>query len=117
MKTTFRSSFLHDLKKIKSKTLLGEVQEVIEQVEAATELHQIAKFKKMSGTSAFLSHSNRGLSWGVAVEDDVVEFVHAYPAEICTSSFLEVIACLFSWRENGGPVYQIDPAAFNNLFG
>ncbi len=53
MKTTFRKSFLRDLKKIKSRPLRELVQEAIEQVEAAAQLQQVASLKRMSGTSTF----------------------------------------------------------------
>ena len=79
MKTAFRKSFLRDLKKIKSKTLLERIQELIEQVESATELQQVPALKKMAGTTAFYRIRVGDYRIGVVVEQDSVEFVRCLP--------------------------------------
>ena len=50
MKTTFRRSFVRDLKKVKDQTVRHRVRRVIEAVEAATDLQGIGDFKKLAGT-------------------------------------------------------------------
>jgi mRNA interferase RelE/StbE len=49
MKVQFETSFARDLKKIRNKRLLKEVQEVIEEVKSAASTHDVADLKKMQG--------------------------------------------------------------------
>jgi mRNA interferase RelE/StbE len=53
VKTVFHRSFERDLKKIKERTILNRVKQVIEEVEASNSLQHISGLKKMSGTSNF----------------------------------------------------------------
>ena len=61
MKTAFRSSFARDLKKIRDRSVLRQVQDTIEEVEGAAHVQAIGKLRKMSG--------------GGNIEADEVEFV------------------------------------------
>jgi mRNA interferase RelE/StbE len=79
MNTTFRKSFLRDLKKIKDQTVLDSVRQVIEEVEAAPNLQAIGNLKKMSGTLDFYRIRIGDYRIGIVVEGDVVEFVRCLP--------------------------------------
>ena len=46
MKTAFRKSFTRDLKKLRDNDILARVQQVIEEVEAATNLQGIGNLEK-----------------------------------------------------------------------
>lgn len=50
MNLSFRKSFARDLRKIKDASVLGRVQQVIEEVEAAGQLQDVSNLKKLSGT-------------------------------------------------------------------
>jgi mRNA interferase RelE/StbE len=47
MKVLFEKSFGRDLKKIRNKRLLKQVQATIDQIESATSLMEVADLKKM----------------------------------------------------------------------
>ena len=49
----FEASFILDLKKIKDRQLLGQVQEAIEQVKAAVSPTDVTDLKKMQGLDNF----------------------------------------------------------------
>jgi mRNA interferase RelE/StbE len=75
MKTAFRKSFARDLKRLKDNDVLERVRQVIEEVEAATNLQGIGNLKKMSGTTNFYRIRIGDYRIGTAVEGDTVEFV------------------------------------------
>lgn len=75
MKTTFRRSFLRDLKKIKDRRTLDKIQYAIEDVERAESLRVLVNIKKMSGTSQFYRIRVGDYRIGLVVEKEVVEFV------------------------------------------
>ena len=75
MKATFRSSFLHDLKKVKSAKLLERVRELLLDVENATILNEIPHLKKLAGAKNCYRIRIGDLRLGVMAQDDVVEFV------------------------------------------
>ena len=53
MKTTFRKSFLRDVKKIKNPKVRRDVALTIERVEAATDPTAIPDLKKLSGYETY----------------------------------------------------------------
>ena len=75
MRTAFRKSVTPDLKKLEDKDILARVQQVIEEVEAASNLQGIGNLKKMSGTTNFYRIRIKNYRIGVAAEGDTVEFV------------------------------------------
>ena len=75
MNAAFRKSFTRDLKKIKENDILERVRQVIEEVEAATELLGIGNLKKMSGTTNFYRIRVGDYRIGAAVDGDTFEFV------------------------------------------
>jgi len=75
VKTVFRKSFERDLKKIRDRSVLNRIKQVIEKVEAAGSLQEINGLKKMSGTSNFYRIRIGSYRIGIAVEGSEVEFV------------------------------------------
>lgn len=75
MKAVFRKSFERDLKKIRDRSVLNRVKQVIEGVEAAGSLQEISGLRKMSGTSSFYRIRIGSYRIGIAVEGSEVEFV------------------------------------------
>jgi len=53
MKVLFEKSFGRDLKKIKDKRLLKQVQETIDQVESAASISDVSNMKKMQGFDTY----------------------------------------------------------------
>jgi mRNA interferase RelE/StbE len=53
MKTLYEKSFGRDLKKIKDKRLLKQVQKIIAQVESATSLTDLQNVKKLEGYTTY----------------------------------------------------------------
>jgi len=53
MKVLFEKSFGRDLKKIKDKRLLKQVQETIDQVEIAASIGDVANVKKLQGFDTY----------------------------------------------------------------
>jgi mRNA interferase RelE/StbE len=79
MKTTFRKSFLRDLKKVKDRAVRDGVREAIENVEAAADLRAIHGLKKLSGTADYYRLRVGDYRLGVAIGGDTVEFVRCLP--------------------------------------
>jgi mRNA interferase RelE/StbE len=75
MKTSFRKSFTRDLKRIKNKSVLLGVQQVIQGVEAASKLDDIKQLKKMVGTVNFYRIRLGEYRLGIVAEKGAVEFV------------------------------------------
>ena len=79
MKTTFRRSFMRDLKKVKDQTVLPRVRKVIEVVEAATDIQGIGDFKKLAGTHNCYRIRIGEYRLGVVIDEDAVDFVRCLP--------------------------------------
>jgi len=75
MKTSYRTSFARDLKKLKDTKVRAAIESTITNVEAATELRQISELKKIVGTDNFYRIRVGEYRIGVVVEKDVVEFI------------------------------------------
>lgn len=75
MKTAFKSSFIKDLRGIRSKRILERVGALIELVESAETLSAIANLKKLHGAGAYYRFRIGEYRVGLAVEADLVTFV------------------------------------------
>jgi mRNA interferase RelE/StbE len=75
MKTTFRQSFLRDIKNIKEKQVLLRIEKVIEQVESAQSLDDIADLKKLGGSKTAYRIRVGVYRLGLHYEKGAVEFV------------------------------------------
>ena len=74
MKISFRGSFSRDLKKIKDRKVLGHVDEVIAEIEAAS-ISEINQVEKLSGATNAYRVRIGGYRLGFFLEDDVIELV------------------------------------------
>jgi mRNA interferase RelE/StbE len=75
MKTSFKSSFLKALKKLKEQRLKDQIAGCIEQVEAAENLSDLTNVKKMQGFDNIYRIRIGDYRIGIEVRDDVVYFV------------------------------------------
>ena len=75
MNTTFRSSFVKDLRKIKDKTLLARVRNLIEQVEEADTLSELSQVQKLKGSANYYRIRLGDYRIGLSVRGDTVTFV------------------------------------------
>ncbi len=75
MKTTFRTSFLHDLKKVKSANMQSRIREAIQEVEDAAALTDISHLKKLTGAKNCYRIRIGDWRLGVVIQSDTVEFV------------------------------------------
>jgi mRNA interferase RelE/StbE len=75
LKVRFKESFARDLRALKDKTLLGRIRALIEDVEKAGSLGEVASLKKLRGGGTYYRIRIGDFRVGVAVEEDVVVFV------------------------------------------
>jgi len=75
VKTTFRNSFLKDLKAIRDKQLLSRVKETIELVENADSLTALHNLKPLKGEKNYYRIRIGEYRLGLAVQNDNVAFV------------------------------------------
>ncbi|MGO9600739.1 MAG: type II toxin-antitoxin system RelE family toxin [Isosphaeraceae bacterium] len=75
MRTAFRTSFMRDLRKVKSQSTLDRVREVIEQVEAVSDPAAISDLKKLTGANNGYRIRIGDYRIGVTIEGDLMEFV------------------------------------------
>jgi len=74
MKTTFRSYFLRQLKKIKEKEVLSQIHDCILQVEEAKDISDIKSLKKLSGYTNAYRIKIGDYRIGISIEDGNVDF-------------------------------------------
>ena len=75
MKTLYEKSFGRDLKKIKDKRLLKQVQKIIAQVESATSLTDLQNVKKLEGYDTYYRIRVGDYRIGIEVLEGQVIFV------------------------------------------
>lgn len=75
MKVRFKESFARDLRNLKDKALLDRIRALIESVEKAESLADVAGLKKLRGGGTHYRIRVGDYRVGLAVEEDVVAFV------------------------------------------
>ena len=75
MKVAFEGSFARDLKHIRNKKLLQQVQQIIAQVKAAPTARDIAKLKKMQSYATFYRIRLSDYRIGLEIVDEQIIFV------------------------------------------
>lgn len=75
MNLEFKASFVRDLEKIKDKELKARIQGVIEAVEQAPGLQEIANVRKLKGSDRCYRIRMGDYRIGLSVEKDTVTFV------------------------------------------
>jgi mRNA interferase RelE/StbE len=71
----FKESFVRDLRNIKDKSLLTRVRELIELVEQAPHLGQVANLKKLRGGGNYYRIRVGDYRVGLTVEGEAITFV------------------------------------------
>lgn len=75
MKVEFRESFLKDLERVRDVATRRRIREIIEQVEAAETLSDIANLKKLRGSDRYYRIRTGDYRIGLILERDSVVFV------------------------------------------
>ena len=75
MKTEFRSSFARDLRAIRDKNLLARIRAVVESVEQAEALTEVAHVQKLQAEDDFYRIRVGDYRIGIIVEAGIVVFV------------------------------------------
>ena len=75
MKTTFRNSFLRDLKAVRNKQLLSRLKEVIDTVEKADVLTNLQNLKQLKGQKNYYRVRLGEYRVGLCLEGNAVTFV------------------------------------------
>ena len=75
MTVRFKESFVRDLRSIKDKGVLTRVRELIELVEQAQNLGQVANLKKLRGGGNYYRIRVGDYRIGLTVEGDAITFV------------------------------------------
>jgi mRNA interferase RelE/StbE len=75
VKTGFRSSFIKDLKSIKSRTVLESLAKLIENVEVAQDLRRIPEVKKLKAKGNYYRIRLGNYRVGISLDKDEVTFV------------------------------------------
>lgn len=75
MKVIFKESFLKDLERVRDATVRQRVREVIEQVETAKTLSEIAGIKKLRGSDRYYRIRTGDYRVGLILEGNTIVFV------------------------------------------
>jgi mRNA interferase RelE/StbE len=75
LKVRFKQSFARDLRTLEDKALLGRVRALIENVEKAESLGDMAGLRKLRGGGAYYCARVGDYRVGLAVEEEAVVFV------------------------------------------
>jgi mRNA interferase RelE/StbE len=76
VRTEFKASFTRDLKRIKDRTVFGQVKAAIEEVEQAATLQEVSRLKRLTGSGSNYYRIRVGdYRLGVIIEHEVVVFV------------------------------------------
>jgi len=75
MKVLFENSFARDLKKIRNKRLLKQMEEIVEEVKSAATVNDVADLKKMQGYDTFYRIRLGDYRIGIDVSGGQVIFV------------------------------------------
>ena len=75
MRVEFRRTFEKDLRKIRDQTVLGKIKAIIELVEAAQTLDQVANVKKLKGEDGYFRIRLGDYRIGLFLQEDTILFV------------------------------------------
>lgn len=79
MKTTFKTSFVRDLKKIKNQQILSSVKNSVEAAEKCQSTNDIPNIKQIKGARNHFRIRIGTYRIGLALEDDKLYFVRCLP--------------------------------------
>jgi len=75
MKVEFRSSFLNDIKKLKSKYTVNLIQRVIENCETARSISEIRHCEPLQSRGKFFKIKHGQFRFGIFIDKGIVEFL------------------------------------------
>jgi mRNA interferase RelE/StbE len=77
MNTDFKTSFLYDIKKVKDKTLLPKIEQVILNVENAETIQDISELRKLKGSKKGIYYRIKIDHYriGLTIENNIATFV------------------------------------------
>jgi mRNA interferase RelE/StbE len=75
LNVAFKTSFARDIKQVRDKALLARLKAIIEQVERASRLDEIADLKKLHGADHYYRVRLGEFRIGLSVEGNAVTFV------------------------------------------
>ena len=87
MEIRYLSAFSKDLKKIKNKEILFQIEKNINDIKIAKDIRQIKNLKKLKGNNLAYRIRIRDFRIGIFIENDIVEFVHVLPRKDIYESF------------------------------
>jgi mRNA interferase RelE/StbE len=87
MEIRYLSAFSKDLKKIKNKEILFQIEKNINDIKIAKDIRQIKNLKKLKGHNLAYRIRIRDFRIGIFIENDIVEFVHVLPRKDIYESF------------------------------
>ena len=75
MKVIFKGSFVRDLKKIRERDLKARVKRVIEAIEQATTLHDIANLKQIRGAQSYYRIRLGDYRIGLRIDGEIITLI------------------------------------------
>ncbi len=75
MKVEFRSSFLNDIKKLKSKNTVNLIQRVIENCETARSISEIRHCEPLQSRGKFFKINHGQFRFGIFIDKGIVQFL------------------------------------------
>ena len=87
MEIRYLSGFSKDLKKIKNKEIIFQIEKGINDIKIAKDIRQIKNLKKLKGHNLAYRIRIRDFRIGIFIENDIVEFVRVLPRKDIYESF------------------------------
>jgi mRNA interferase RelE/StbE len=106
MKVDFKASFARDLKRLRNKQLHRQVQEVIEEIESAETLSELANLKKLSVKGRYYRIKLGEYRIGLVIDDGAVTFVRFLHRSEIYRYFPQV-----GFVENHGLTSEVNPTS------
>lgn len=87
MEIRYLSGFSKDLKKIKNKEIIFQIEKNINDIKIAKDIRQIKNLKKLKGHNLAYRIRIRDFRIGIFIENDIAEFVRVLPRKDIYESF------------------------------
>ncbi|MEO8415462.1 MAG: type II toxin-antitoxin system RelE/ParE family toxin [Ginsengibacter sp.] len=87
MEIRYLSSFSKDLKKIKNKEIIAQIEKSINDIKIDKDIRQIKNLKKLKGHNFAYRIRIKDFRIGIFIENNIVEFVRVLPRKDIYESF------------------------------
>jgi mRNA interferase RelE/StbE len=87
MEARYLSSFSKDLKKIKNKEIIFQIEKSINDIKIVKDIRQIKNLKKLKGHNFAYRIRIKDFRIGIFIENNIVEFVRILPRKDIYESF------------------------------